>query len=159
MHSSHTKFILYFGSNIHSLVIGWKSFKWLYVFSTISECWHVWHSMVYHLENYVTFYDDTFQPVHHAGNDVTAILVMKKINSPKIRVNSAAIRKLSACHGQTPAISRLYYVFQFPIPIAPVEIIVWFFKTFSLTVKTWIHWILIRKCKHKTTREVWEDKR
>ena len=69
-------YLLYFGSNIYPLVIGWKSFTWLYVVSTISECWHVWHSMVYYLENYVTFYDDIFQLVHYVGNDVTAILVM-----------------------------------------------------------------------------------
>ena len=56
-------FILYFGSNIYPLVIGWKSFTWLNVFSTISECWHVWHSMVYYLKNYVTFYDDILQLV------------------------------------------------------------------------------------------------
>ena len=74
--------LLYFGSNIYPLVIGWKSFTWLYVFSTISECWHVWHSMVYYLQNYVTFYDDILQLVHYVGNDVTYTLPRSPFCAP-----------------------------------------------------------------------------
>ena len=153
-------------------MIGWKSFTWLYVFSTISECWHVWHSMVYYLQNYVTFYDDSLQLVHYVGNDVTDTLPRSPFFSRlfelaqnfraihcdvimALNIGSTILPGLKGIHNGRKTVDMLWrklrlfikkiiIVMNNQLPKIRVnsaairETIVWLFKTFSLTVKTWI---------------------